>query len=58
MLQAPKPPNQSDRLEEEQIARMVSEGGRDLPEMPRKREPLMVYVPTLLMRLHEAGILK
>ena len=59
MSQAPKPPNPFDPYEEEQVARMVNEGGKDLPEItPGKREPLIVHVPTLLSRLHEAGILK
>lgn len=40
-----------------QIDRMISEGGRDLPESVKKREPLIVEVPTLLSMLHKAGLL-
>lgn len=41
MSQAPKPPNPFDPYEEE-VAKMVSEGGR---------EPLIVEVPTVLSRI-------
>lgn len=45
------------QIDNDASLRMVSEGGPDLPRHIRAREPLIVHVPTLLSRLHEAGLL-
>lgn len=44
--------------EEHEVARMVNEGGKDLPDKLRPREPVIVQVPTVLSMLHKQGIIK